>query len=49
MTKSTWNLVEPTDEQVAMTKRVEEAVCREMNLLSQKGVPVTCIPTGLSR
>ena len=47
MTKSTWNLVEPTDEQVAMTKRVEETVCNEMNLLAREGVPVACILTGL--
>ncbi len=47
MTKKNWNLVEPTDEQVAMTQRVEKAICNELNLLSREGVPVACILTGL--
>ena len=47
MTKSTWNLVEPTDEQVAMTQRVEKALCNEINLMGREGVPVACILTGL--
>ena len=47
MTKSTWNLVEPTDEQVAMTQRVEKALCNEINLMAREGVPVACILTGL--
>ena len=47
MKKKTWSLVEPTDEQVAMTKRVETALCNEMNLLSREGIPVACILTGL--
>lgn len=47
MTNKSWNQVEPTADQIALTKRVEEAVCNEMNLLSREGVPVACILTGL--
>lgn len=47
MTKNSGHLVEPTDEQVAMTKRVEQTICNEMNLLAREGVPVACILTGL--
>jgi|GEM_PF-2314736 len=44
---SKWNEVEPTDEQVALTKRVELALCNEINLLAKEGIPVACILTGL--
>lgn len=38
---------EPTDEQVALTKRVETALCNEINLLAKEGIPVAFILTGL--
>lgn len=47
MTNRNWKLVEPTDEQVAMTQRVEKALCNEINLMAREGVPVACILTGL--
>ncbi|MGZ2410745.1 hypothetical protein ACUXST_000142 [Sphingomonas sp. F9_3S_D5_B_2] len=42
-----WHEHEPTDEQVAQTKRVETALCNEINLLAREGIPVACILSGL--
>jgi hypothetical protein len=37
----------PTDKQVEQTKRVQSALCNELNLLSREGIPAACILTGL--
>lgn len=47
MTKK-WNMIEPTAEQIAMTKKVEGALCNEINLLAREGVPLACILTGIA-
>ena len=42
-----WHDIEPTPEQVEQTKRVEQALRNELNLLAREGIPVACILTGL--
>lgn len=42
-----WHEHEPTAEQVEQTKRVELALCNEINLLAREGIPVACILSGL--
>jgi hypothetical protein len=42
-----WNQNMPTDKQVEQTKRVQSALCNELNLLSREGIPAACILTGL--
>lgn len=42
-----WHEHEPTPEQIEQTRRVEQALCNEMNLLAREGIPVACILTGL--
>lgn len=44
---NTWNEHTPTAEQIAQTKRVELALCNELNLLGREGIPPACILTGL--
>lgn len=39
---------QPTPEQVAMTERVQKAVCNEINLLIREGVPTACLLTGVT-
>lgn len=43
----TWNQHEPTAEQIEQTKRVETALCNELNLMAREGVPVAVLLTGL--
>jgi hypothetical protein len=38
---------EPTPQQVEMTRRVERALCDELNLLEREGVPMACLLTAL--
>jgi hypothetical protein len=45
--KNGWHQQEPTAEQIEQAKRVEKALCHEINLLAREGVPVACILTGL--
>jgi hypothetical protein len=42
-----WNEHDPTPEQIEQTKRVEKALCHEVNLLSREGVPLACLLSGL--
>lgn len=42
------NPIEPTPEQVAQTRRVEQALCAEINLLAREGVPLACLLTGIA-
>lgn len=43
-----WNkMAQPTPEQVAMTEKVQRALCNEVNLLAKEGIPVACLLTGL--
>jgi hypothetical protein len=44
---NTWNEQNPTPEQIEQTKRVETALCNELNLLSREGIPAACILSGL--
>ena len=43
-----WHLQEPTPEEVDQTKRVERALCNEINLLAREGIPLPCILTGIA-
>lgn len=38
----------PTPEQIEQTRRVEKALCNEINLLAREGVPLACILTGIA-
>lgn len=42
-----WHEQQPTPEQLKQTKRVEKALCNEINLLSREGIPLACILSGL--
>lgn len=42
-----WHSYELTQQQIDQTKRVETALCNELNLLSREGVPVPVILAGL--
>lgn len=42
-----WREQEPTSEQIEQTRRVEKALCNEVNLLAREGVPLACILSGL--
>lgn len=42
-----WNLHQPTAKQVEMTRRVEHAICNEVNLLAREGVPLACLLSGM--
>lgn len=44
---NSWQASEPTPEQIAMTKKVETAVCNEINLLAREGIPLACLLTGM--
>ncbi len=42
-----WHEHEPTDEQIEMTRRVETAICNEINLLAREGIPLACLISGM--
>jgi hypothetical protein len=42
-----WSGRDPTPEQIEQTKRVEKALCHEINLLSREGIPLACLLSGL--
>ncbi len=42
-----WNEHDPTPQQLQQTKRVEKALCNELNLLAREGIPAACILSGL--
>jgi hypothetical protein len=42
-----WQEREPTDEQLQMAGKVEEAVVNEIRLLGNEGIPVAILLTGL--
>lgn len=43
----TWHEQQPTAQQLEQTKRVEKALCNELNLLAREGIPAACILSGL--
>lgn len=42
-----WHRQEPTQEQIEQTKRVEVALCNEINLLAREGIPAAILLAGL--
>ncbi len=42
------NPINPTPEQIEQTRRVEQALCNEINLLAREGIPLACLLTGIA-
>jgi hypothetical protein len=42
-----WHAYELTEAEIAQSKRVEVALCNELNLLAREGIPLPMILTGL--
>ena len=38
---------QPSPEQIELTKRVEHALCDELNLLGKEGIPLPCLLVGI--
>jgi len=48
MKKQRNELPNPTPDEIEQTRRVERALCNEINLLAKEGVPLACLLTGLA-